>query len=297
LGIKLINWSSDDSWRFDQHSKILSKYFDIMITTSSDAHSYYKNNGIKSILASWGCPDDWLGEAKKFKNCKRDIIFIGQCYFDREKIIRLLRKRFKVDCYGNGWENKPLRDDQVSDFLRDSKISLNFSKSRGKKNQTKARVFEICGSGGFCITESSQELRGFYSNSEVISFKDTEELIKKIEKYLYNGELRDQICLKANKKSKKYSYSKIQKRIISKIEQFKLNEKYNINFKKNFHDFLLKNILIFFIKFFFNLLMVFLSKQLTTKIVRRFFFELEWRLRREKTYSKSGACNNFFKSF
>ena len=33
-GCFLLNWCSDDEWRFDQHSKLLSKYFDCMVTTS-----------------------------------------------------------------------------------------------------------------------------------------------------------------------------------------------------------------------------------------------------------------------
>ena len=298
LGIKLINWSSDDSWRFNQHSKIISSYFDVMITTSSDAYSYYKKNNINSILTSWGCPDDWFRTVKKSTKCKRDIIFIGQKYFDREKIIKLLRKNFKVDCYGKGWENKPLKDNQVSNFLRNSKISLNFSKSRGKIKQTKARVFEICGSGSLCLSENSPELRSFYSRSEVISFNDTEQLKYAIKNYLKNSALRDKIAIKANKKTKKkYSYSEIQKDIILKIQKFQFTDNKNHIIKKTFLSLLIKYTFLSFIKISYNVLTIFIKKNLATKIVRRAFFELEWRIRGKKTYTKLGACNAFFNSF
>lgn len=298
LGIKLINWSSDDSWRFDQHSKIISNHFDVMVTTSSDAYNYYKKNNKKSILTSWGCPDDWFKIPKKSAKCQRDIIFIGQKYFDREKIVKHLRKTFKVDCYGRGWENKSLKDNQVPNFLRNSKISLNFSKSRGNKKQTKARVFEICGSGSLCISENSPELRSFYSNSEVISFDNTKQLTYIIKNYLKNSAQRDKVAFKANKKTKKkYSYSEIQNSIIFKIKKFKFTEKKNQIIKKTLLSLFIKYIFLFFMRITYNILIIFIKKKLVIKIVRRFFFELEWRMRGEKTYTKLGACNVFFNSF
>lgn len=297
LGIKLINWSSDDSWRFNQHSKIISQYLDVMITTSIDAHKYYNNNNKKSILASWGCPDHWFQKPKKHTECKRDIIFIGQRYFDREKFITRLKEKFNVECYGKGWSNPSLKDSEVSNYLRDSKISLNFSKSRGKKKQTKARIFEICGSGGFCLTENSPELGSFYSNSELDYFTNTTELLDKIEKYLKNGKLRDKLAIKANKKTKIYSYTRIQKKIINRLKKFNLVNNNRKKINKNFLDIFNQFVFIFFIKIFYNLLKIFFKKNITIKILRRFFFEIEWRIRGEKTYSKVGACNNYFKSY
>ena len=129
---------------------------------------------------------------------------------------------------GKGGKTKPLKDNQVPNYLRSSKISLNFSKSRGVKKQTKARIFEICGSGSLCVSENSPELRNFYSNSEVVSFDNKEQLKFIIKNYLENSVLRDKIAVKANKKTKKrYSYSEIQKDIILKIEKFKFTK---INF-------------------------------------------------------------------
>jgi len=186
LNIFLINWSSDDSWRFLQHSKILSNYFDCMITNSFLAKKFYKNNKINYILSSWGCPDSWYRKFSKNVNFDHDILFIGKSYFDRKRIITSLNKKYNVACYGDGWGTRSLKDYEMSKKFRKAKISLNFSKSRGHFKQVKARIFEIIGSGGFCLTENSDELNLFFNNSEIDTFDNFSELIFKIDLYLKN---------------------------------------------------------------------------------------------------------------
>ena len=66
-GAKIINWSSDDSWRYDQHTKLLSSAFDILITTYKHAHENNKLSGKQSILSNWGCPDNWIKNVTKSK--------------------------------------------------------------------------------------------------------------------------------------------------------------------------------------------------------------------------------------
>ena len=46
-GAKIINWSSDDSWRYDQHTKLISPGFDVLITTYKSAHKKNLNYGEK----------------------------------------------------------------------------------------------------------------------------------------------------------------------------------------------------------------------------------------------------------
>ena len=48
LNTVLINWCSDDSWRFEQHSGIYAPYFDVNITTDYDA--YNKRAGVSIVL-------------------------------------------------------------------------------------------------------------------------------------------------------------------------------------------------------------------------------------------------------
>ncbi len=296
---KLINWFSDDSWKFYQYSKYYSQYFDLVISNSLIANKFYNKKFIPAVLSSWGCPDDWSNNFVTSSKCKNDIIFIGNSYLGREKIINFLKQNnLNIKCYGWGWNTKILSDSQMGKKIRTSKICLNFSKSKGNYNQTKARVFEITGSGGFCLTEFSPELNKFFKiGKEIDCFNSKEQLLKKINFYLNKIELRDKIAKNGNIRCKKnYLYSKIISKIIKKSKKIKISKNLkNLNNQKiNYFEKLFFNLLILYKFLSLIFLKPFLSKQRALKFSRKLIFEIEWRLRGEKTYTSRGWCVNLF---
>lgn len=296
----LLNWCSDDSWRLYEHSFLLAPFFDYMLTTDLYAHQQYKLNGFGSILTSWGCPDYWITKPKEFKKCKYDVLFIGSSYFGRDRNIEYLKKKkIKVDCYGYGWPKKPLNYLDVKKKINNSKIALNFSKSRKGVLQTKARVFENTGCGSMCISEKSKDLRKYFKSNEVVDFVSIVDLEKKIKFYLRNPEKRDAVAIKGFEKcKKKYSYSAIIKKIffnrklvIKKSNLDIINKLINnkVSFLNQFISFLFKLLL--------NLTISIFKKQIPKKIIRRIFFELEWRTSGFRTYSKYSLINTIDEIF
>ncbi len=292
----MINWSSDDEWRFYQHSKLLSPYFDCMITTSKKAKKHYDEAKKFSILSHWGCPDEWIGIPLIAKKCRYDVTFVGKSYFDRKSIIEyLISQNIKVTCFGYGWGTRILKDNEISKIFRNSKISLNFSTTRGSDKSLKARVFEVTGAGGFLMTEHSDNLENFFNRKQISIFKTKEELSKKIKKILSNNKLRDEMVSISSKVSKYYSYSNIIKKIFNEIEKKKSKRKNNleiIDFKKL--SSLELNILKTYKMMTITMLNLFFDKKKSLRISRRLLFELEWRVRREKTYTSAGWCFNLF---
>ena len=98
--------------------------------------------------------------------------------------------------------------------------------------QTKARVFEVTGSGGFLLTEKSDNLLNFFNLSQISIFNDKEELFTNIKKILNNIKMRDKMVKSSFYKSKAYTYSSIINKIIKQIKakKIKTNNKF-LNFK------------------------------------------------------------------
>ena len=296
---KLINWFSDDSWKFNQYSKYYSKYFDLVISNSQTAKNYYDKNFTPSVLSNWGCPNNWSNNSLPSKKCKLDVLFIGNSYLGRKKIINFLKEQnLNIKCYGWGWNTRVLGDNEISKKIRSAKISLNFSKSKGNIKQTKARVFEITGSGGFCLTETSPEIKKFFKiGKELDCFEGNDQLLRKINYYLNKDYLRDKIAKKGNLRCKNnYMYSKIIFKIINKTEKLK-KLKYVNNFEYQKMS-ILNKIFLIFLRFYkiisLSLLRPFFSNEKALRISRKLIFEIEWRLRGEKTYSSHGWCVNLF---
>tara|TARA_B100000035_G_scaffold307000_1_gene309729 strand:+ start:98 stop:1267 length:1170 start_codon:yes stop_codon:yes gene_type:complete len=290
---KIINWFSDDSWRYEQHSKYFAKISDLAITNHYISHLKNKKQDIRSVLTSWGCPDNWISETKKADECKYDVSFVGNNYFDRENHINFLKQNgIKVKCFGNKWNNsQSVSEEELRFIFRNSKISLNFSKSRGKIKQTKARIFEITGSGGFCITENSKELRNYFKRNEVISFSNKFELLKKINFFLENQKKRNEFAIRGNLKTKKFfKNSYLIKNIIKEVNIENFQNKSNF-FKRKTYLYSNSNFLKLILKI---IIMPFKKNKKIVKILRRIFFEIEWRLRGELTYTKNGFCSYLF---
>lgn len=290
----IINWCSDDSWRYKQHSSLIGKSFDYMVTTYKTSHNNNIKNKVNSILSNWGCADNRFIKPRKKSSYSYDVCFIGNAYMGRKKIVKYLKDSgISVQCFGKGW-GKLIDDKKLPKIINSSKININFSKSRGNQLQTKARVFEITGAGGFCLTEKSNEVKSFFKeNHEVVIFSNIPELKNKIAYYLNNETERKRICNNGYLKcSKKYSYSKIMRNILKLTSQKKI-----VNFsneKSNYYKYLPPFVLRLYKFFLLSILQVFFSKEKALKFSRRLLFEIEWRVRGDKTYSFKGWCSNLF---
>ena len=218
---------------------------------------------------------------------------------DRKENINFLKDNgIKVACFGAGWNNKSVSEKKMRKIFKNSKMSLNFSKSRGIEKQIKARVFEIIGAGGFCLSEEALNISKFFRPNEQISlFKNKNELLKKVNFFLKNPKIRDQIAQKGNAHSRKnYLNSFIISKIINKVLKFKKREfKPTKELKTNLFIYRILVKICFFYKFLLNLLLIiFVDKKKALKISRRILFEIEWRMRKRKTYTKFGYCSKIF---
>ena len=103
------------------------------------------------------------------------------------------------------------------------------------------------------------------------------------------------MVISSSKHSKNFSYSSIIKEIIKKIQKTKIKKSNKIQFNElknltRFELFILQVYKLLSISF----LKIFFDSKKSFKISRRVLFEIEWRIRKEHTYSKTGWCFNLF---
>lgn len=127
-----INWFSDDHWRFDSWSKDLAKVLHYAVTVDKYSLSSYKEIGkAQPILSQWGCfelPQMHEKELGEFFKC--DVSFVGTKNIIREWYVHKLReKNIIVECYGSGWENGRVDNDEMNQIFKRSRINLNLSNS------------------------------------------------------------------------------------------------------------------------------------------------------------------------
>jgi len=201
----LVNWATDDSWKYEQHSRFIAPAFDLYVTTYQEALTKALKAGVSNFyLSQWAISGLSLQEPVPARDCKYQVSFVGTCYGNRRLwIAELAKLGVKVECFGFGWPKGPVSQNMVSEIIRNSVISLNFADSGIQwtyflpinSRQIKARLFEVAGMGGCLMTQPATGLDNcFQLGDELITFNSLGELAEKITFYLSQPEERDRIA-------------------------------------------------------------------------------------------------------
>jgi len=233
-GATTMIWMSDDHWAFEKSSKYWAPLFHWVSTTDSKAPEKYKRIGCNNVIKT-----QW---AYNPSACKKidlpkiyDVTFIGQPHSHRRVLIdKLIKNGINVQCWGFGWKNGRISQEDMINKICQSKICLNFSKSSGilwkelanlflrrrmydrkiminsprrivdnfkafpstmRTNQIKGRNFEVPACGSFFLTEYADNLDSYYKiGEEIVCFSGIKDLEEKIKYYLNHEEERERIA-------------------------------------------------------------------------------------------------------
>ncbi len=135
-----INWFCDDHWRFDNYSKYWAPCFNWVTTTASSALQKYEKIGYKNVIKTqWACNPNLYKRMDLPK--KYDVTFVGMPHGNRRLIIEALRSAgIDVKCWGRGWENGRLSQDEMIRVFNQSRINLNLSNSSCSKRTLQSRL-------------------------------------------------------------------------------------------------------------------------------------------------------------
>jgi spore maturation protein CgeB len=226
----LINWATDDSWKYRPFSRHLAPHFDIHATTSGAAAQAARRDGLDNfVLTQWAASGSALREPLAADRCRYPVAFVGSNYGNRAAWVNSLRQRgIEVACFGHGWPGGAVAAERIPEIIRESVISLNFGDSGvvwsgwlpGRSRQIKARVFEVPGSGGFLMTEPADDLDRYFSiGREIETFASQDELADKIRHYLAHPAERDAIALAGHRRVREeHTYETRFRRLLDEAE-------------------------------------------------------------------------------
>ena len=243
-----IAWFCDDYWRFDNYSKYWAPLFKWVATTDSMAVEKYYKIGYRNVIKTQYACNHFLYKPLSLPKIY-DVTFIGQPHGNRKKIIKEIEKNgIKIKCWGRGWPNGRISEEEMIKIFSQSKINLNLTGvsiginlkslvgifirrvngkirmwsprcwinnlksifSSRRIGQIKGRNFEILGCSGFLITGDADNLRDYYEDGkEIVIFKDVKDLVKKIKYYLEHEVKREEIALAGyNRTIAEHTYEK-----------------------------------------------------------------------------------------
>lgn len=218
LGVLIVGIFFDEGSTFESYSKYWLASLDYAVTVDANQSlKLHRALGIQALFEP--CCASAIIYKKKRLAFKYKVSFVGSGYGPRKKMVRELnRLGIKVTTFGKGWPGRGyLGLQEMVAIFNQSRINLNFTND---SQQLRARMFEVCMSGGFLLTQYAAGLeRLFKLGQEIECFDSIPEAAKKINYYLKHDRARRIIaqagCLRAQKD---YSLEAMFKRIFKAIE-------------------------------------------------------------------------------
>ena len=314
----VINWGTDDSWKYAQFTRFIAPHVDCYATTYSDVIAKSGRTGPANVvLTQWAANDAALAQPARAVDCRYSVSFIGSAYGNRRRWIEQLQRRgIDVECFGHGWPRGPVATEEIPRIMRESVISLNFGDSglqfSGLKpyrsRQIKARVFEVPGAGGFLLTENSPDLARYYRpGEEVVAFNSVDDLAAKIRHYLAHGEERDRIALAGHQRTRdEHTYAQRFARLFDEARVLKADytaamparPRHFVTDEASFTSIAARHTRGPWLRALGALLswpaILIWGRERGMRAARRMLFELSWRLAGETTYSAAGLPGRVF---
>jgi spore maturation protein CgeB len=291
--IKMVCWTTDDSWKYFQSSRFYASFYDRIATTYDYMVAQYIKDGNKNVyLSQWAASRERLQPPVTNGKHRYGVTFVGSAHGGRRRYVEtLMTMGIRVECFGHGWEHGPVTTDEMYTIFNSSAISLNFANSRGR-NQIKARTFEVPGAGGFLLTDVAPGIEEFFEpNEEIVCFEDIADLARKIRFYLGNLDARDRVAAKGFSRVRRdHTYDAR----LATLLNFSVSNTMSL-----VHTDLTYSVqqsvplgVIRYLMFFLGSLLFGRSKG--RRAAKRLIFELSWRLQGVRAFSAKGWSSRIF---
>ncbi len=132
----------------------------------------------------------------------------------------------KFDVYGIN-NIQPIWADHYFKTIENAKMGLNLSRGDAIKYYSSDRITQIVGNGLVCLIDEKTQYRDFFSDREMVFYKNISELSEKILRISNDEKLRKSIGMKGKLKYMKYFNSTL-------VAEFIINKTLGINNKKRF---------------------------------------------------------------
>ncbi len=145
---------------------------------------------------------------------KRDFID------DRVKVIEKMTKKIEYNIFG--YKNNPVWGQEFFDELKKCSMAINLSRGKPIKYYSSDRISSLLGNGLLTFIHQDYHYQDFFSNDEIVTYKNINNLNKKLLFFKKNKKLLKKIAAKGYKKSHKiFSNKLISSYIVSKTMDIK----------------------------------------------------------------------------
>jgi glycosyltransferase involved in cell wall biosynthesis len=190
--------------------------YDLIITSFPHFVEKFRNLGINSEYLRW-CVEKSIPEKIGKKKKIYDVTYVGGFtphHSKGNKELEELAKEVKVDFWGYGEKTllptSPIRQNfhgqawgkEMYEIFAKSKIVINRHINTAGNYANNMRMFEATAMGALLVTDSKKNMDEFFrAGEEVITYKDSSDLIEKVKYYLKHDKEKQKIAKAGQKRT------------------------------------------------------------------------------------------------
>lgn len=225
-GISLVCWMTEDPFYMDKTMKLINN-FDYVFTIDSGALRHYQPVHLNAYHLPLGTNPTVFKPLPAENIYKSDLLFVGYPYPTRVDLIHFLLENtnYQITLIGTAWynalqkvwRNNPrvtikdtwIKPQEVVYYYNGASIVLNPHRSHnflhnqntlGVVNESiNNRTFDIAACEAFQLIEEKPDLRSFFTEEEMVSYRDYEDCLRKVVFYMDNEEQRRIIAQRARR--------------------------------------------------------------------------------------------------
>ena len=122
---------------------------------------------------------------------------------------------------------QPIWADHYFKTVSNAKMGLNLSRGDAIKYYSSDRITQIVGNGLVCLIDEKTQYKNFFSDNEMVFYKNISDLSEKILKISNDEKLRKKIAKNGKEKYMKYFNSNI-------VADYIIKKTLGLNFKKDY---------------------------------------------------------------
>lgn len=225
LNIQLAVWLTEDPFYIDRTIQAIQDY-DIVFTIDYGAYKKYVSEGFSHVFHVPLATNPTIFHKSSVETqYENEVLLVGAPYPTRVQLVQYLLKHgdFQITVIGRHWHNripKKLRKHPnlsiINQWLdpksiakyyqgaqivinahRQSMFALNQNRENIKNETVNNRTFDIAACETFQLIENLPDLRSSFTEDEIIAYNDFNDCLDKINFYLKEVDLRNQIAHKA----------------------------------------------------------------------------------------------------
>lgn len=196
--------------------------YDLLISSFPHYVKKFRNMGIASERLNWCFEDSILTKIKPTQRVY-DVVFVGgfSLYHSHgNRNLEKLSKEVKIDFWGYGLNqllpNSSIRKNyhgelwgqEMFEVFAKSKIVINRHINVAGSYANNMRMFDVTGMGALLITDFKPNMKEFFTDKEVVTYKNSNELIKKTQYFLNHPLEREKIAIAGQRRTlKEHTYT------------------------------------------------------------------------------------------